>query len=339
MKNKILITGVAGFIGFHASKRFLDEGFDVLGIDNINNYYDQNLKLDRLKTLEEYRNENSKKWEFIKGDIANSKFINLIFKNFKPNLVLNLAAQAGVRYSLKNPRSYIRSNIVGFSNILEGCRKFEVESLIYASSSSVYGGSKNIPFRENNHARYPISLYAATKSSNELMAHSYSHLYQIPCTGLRFFTVYGPYGRPDMAPMIFAKAISGREPITIFNHGKMKRDFTYIDDIVEGIFLCSSKKPSGNYTADKKLPLGENAPHKIFNIGNGNSIKLINFIELLESELGIKAIRNFAPLQPGDVIETFSSTESLREWTGFRPKTSLKDGIKIFAKWYKDYYL
>ena len=338
MSQKVIITGVAGFIGYHTCNKFLKEGFNVLGIDNINDYYDKNLKLDRLKNLQNNFNNNS--WEFIKSDIENEYLIKEIFEYFNPDIVINLAAQAGVRYSITNPKSYTKSNLIGFANILEICRNLNVKHLLYGSSSSVYGGNIKTPFKETDPTSYPISFYAATKSANELMAQSYSHLYNIACTGLRFFTVYGPWGRPDMAPMIFADSIINKKPIKIFNHGNMKRDFTYIDDVVEAIYLCCKKSPKEIFNKKKVelIHLGQNAPHKIFNVGNNNPVNLIDFIQNIESALDIKSIRDYKSIEPGDVIETFANTDALQEWINFVPNTSLEIGIKKFIDWYKTYY-
>ena len=336
---KVLVTGAAGFIGSAVSMKLLLNGYEVLGIDNLNNYYSTNLKIQRLKNIDnQFKNDGT--WRFEKMSIEDEEGIENIFKIFKPDIVINLAAQAGVRYSIENPKSYIHSNLVGFANILEMCRKYPVKNFIYASSSSVYGGNKNKPFSEVHKVDNPISLYAATKKSNELMAHSYSHLYLIPSTGLRFFTVYGPWGRPDMAPMIFSKAILSNKPIKIYNYGNMSRDFTYIDDIVKGVFECCKKPASHNESIEaqttKDLPL--NAPHRIFNIGNGKPINLMRFIEILEENFGVKAIKNYEPIQPGDVEETYADTKELFKWIGFSPETSLEEGLKIFSEWYLNFY-
>ena len=329
--NAILITGVAGFIGYFLSKRLLDKGYYVIGIDNINDYYDVNLKFTRLRGLESYRN-----FKFIKGDISEKKLILSIFNENKPEIVINLAAQAGVRYSLENPDVYIQSNIIGFYNILEACRYHPVKHLIYASSSSVYGANKKVPFEETDFVDQPVSLYAATKKSNELMAHTYSHLYKIPATGLRFFTVYGPMGRPDMAYFGFANKHFAGEPIRIFNNGDFEndlyRDFTYIDDIVEGIVRLIPK------------PSTEDVPHKVYNIGNNTPVKLMTFIETLEkafsNALGREVVfeKIFEPIKPGDVPATYASTKLLEEVVGFKPKTSIEEGLQNFANWYVDYY-
>ncbi len=336
---RIFVTGAAGFIGFHLCKRLLREGVMLCGFDNLNNYYTKELKDLRLKEIlkEEFRKEN---WQFIKGELEDYKLLKENFYKFKPEIVIHLAAQAGVRYSITNPQSYISSNILGFSNILECCKEQKIKSLIYASSSSVYGGNTKIPFSENDNVDSPASLYAATKKSNELMAHAYSHLFKISMTGLRFFTVYGPWGRPDMAPMIFADSILKGIPIKIFNNGNMERDFTYIDDIVEGIYRCCKKPATVTDHLNKSHSFSSNscAPHRVFNIGNGKPVKLLEFIEILENNLGKKSIKTFLPMQPGDVKNTFADTSQLRSWIDFTPNTSIDDGTKKFAKWFKDYF-
>ena len=340
MPVKIIVTGAAGFIGFHTCKRLLNEGFHVLGIDNINDYYDVNLKNSRLVYLNHLNPLKGGIWEFKKGDLQDKKFIEDSFFNFNPEIIINLAAQAGVRYSIKDPDSYINSNIVGFLNVLEACRFLKISNFLYASSSSVYGGNKNLPFKESDFVDNPLSLYAATKKSNELMAYSYSHLYGIPSIGMRFFTVYGPWGRPDMAPMIFANSILQKKPISIFNYGKMKRDFTYIDDVVECIIRCTKNPPKIHYSNEniKEKEPKINAPHKIINIGNNSSIDLLFFIHLLEKELGEKAIKEFLPIQNGDVPETYADINELYNWINFKPETNLKEGVKYFAKWFIDYH-
>ncbi len=337
-KTKILVTGAAGFIGSALSIKLLLKGGNVIGIDNINDYYDISLKESRLKEIKLASNNNN--WKFFKVDLEDYEELDFIFDKYKPDIVINLAAQAGVRYSIINPSSYIKSNLVGFGNILEVCRKFEVKNLLYASSSSVYGGNKNLPFREIDPVNHPISLYAATKKSNELMANSYSHLYKLPCTGLRFFTVYGPWGRPDMAPMIFAKSILNSEPINIYNFGNMSRDFTYIDDITEAIYKCTLKPASidPHFNPLKPNPSSSNAPHRIFNIGNNKSVDLLYFIKLLEKNLGKKAIRNLKPMQLGDVENTFADISNLEQWINFKPTTSIEVGVRNFVKWYLNYY-
>ncbi len=336
----ILVTGAAGFIGFHLCKKLLKEGFDVIGIDNINNYYDLNLKYSRINLLEELSNKRGSIFKLIKTSLEDTEKINKIFDEYSPLIVYNLAAQAGVRYSLTNPASYIQSNVVGFNNILECCKKLKVENLIYASSSSVYGGNKKMPFDEIQNVDHPVSLYAVTKKSNELMAHSYSHLYQLPATGLRFFTVYGPWGRPDMALFLFTKQIINNEPINVFNNGDMIRDFTYIDDIVESLFRLKDKpaQPNNKFDHLEPDPSSSWAPHRIFNIGNSNPIKLMDYIYEIEKATGKQAIKNFLPMQPGDVKATSSNTSKLEKWINFKPNTSIKDGINKFVEWYKDFY-
>ncbi len=335
MTKTILITGVAGFIGFNLCKKLTKENFNIVGIDNLNSYYDVNLKEARLKQL-----NNNVNFNFYKIDIENAVNVNKIFQKYNPNIVFNLAAQAGVRYSIENPNEFINTNIKGFLNILEASKRHGVEHLIYASSSSVYGGNMQLPYSENNIVDHPVSIYAATKKSNELMAHTYSHLYSMPCTGLRFFTVYGPWGRPDMSYFLFTKSIISGEKINIFNNGNMSRDFTYIDDICESLKRIMNKIPSGEKDFDKNNPLIHSswAPHKIFNIGNSKSIKLMEFIETIEDELGQKALKNFLPMQPGDVKSTLADTSLLEDWIDYKPSTTLKDGVKKFVNWYKSFY-
>lgn len=317
----ILVTGAAGFIGFHLSKRLLDEGKKVIGFDNMNPYYDVRLKESRLNILKEYDN-----FIFIKGDLADKEAVNRIFEQDQPEIVVNLAAQAGVRYSIENPGAYIESNIIGFFNILEACRYHKPKHLIYASSSSVYGANKKVPFSTEDKTDQPVSLYAATKKSNELLAYAYSKLYSIPSTGLRFFTVYGPYGRPDMAYYSFTEKIIKGEPIKVFNNGDMYRDFTYIDDIVEGIYRLLTFAPKEDEN---------NVQHKVYNIGNNHPEKLMDFIEVLEECIGKKAVKEYYPMQPGDVYQTFADVGDLMEDVGFRPDTSLKSGILKFVEWLK----
>ena len=331
----ILITGAAGFIGSFLVKKFLGSGFQVIGIDNINSYYDKNLKLKRLKNIKEYSIKNNFNWLFYKSNIEDKNYMRQIFLDTKPQIVVNLAAQAGVRYSIVNPSSYVESNLLGFSNILDLCQTHDVKHLVYASSSSVYGANKEFPFSEEQKVDTPLSFYAATKISNEMMAHAYSNIYNLPITGLRFFTVYGPWGRPDMAPMIFADKILQKKPITVFNHGNMSRDFTFISDIIEGTYLCCLKVPSPN--DDYKLGK-PSIPHRIFNIGNGNPVKLLDFVELLEEALSIKATKVFENIQPGDVESTYASTKNLEDWIGYRPLVTIKEGVNKFANWYLDYY-
>ena len=321
MKYKILITGCAGFIGYHLAKSLLNKDNSVIGIDNLNNYYDVHLKENRLEQLKVFNN-----FQFVKADIADEKAVNLLFAENKFDIVVNLAAQAGVRYSIDNPRSYISSNIIGFFNILETCRYNPVKHLVFASSSSVYGNQNKIPFTVIDNVDHPISLYAATKKSDELMAFTYAHLYKIPLTGLRFFTVYGPWGRPDMAYFSFTNKIYADESIKIFNNGDMLRDFTYIDDIVHGIELVIDKAPKGE------------DPYKIYNIGNNKPERLMYFIETLENAIGKKAKKEFLPMQPGDVYQTYADISELEKDFGFKPTTSIEDGLKKFADWYKEYY-
>lgn len=332
---KILVTGAAGFIGLHLCKRFLERGDEVFGLDNINDYYDINLKFDRLKQL-----EGRPGFKFIRCSLEDRAEIAAMFQLEKFDAVVNLAAQAGVRYSLQNPHAYVDSNVVGFLNILEGCRNNQVKHLVFASSSSVYGANGKIPFSEHDHADHPVSLYAATKKANELMAHTYAHLYGIPVTGLRFFTVYGPWGRPDMAYFSFTKAILEGSPINIFNHGLMRRDFTYIDDIVEGIVRTLDHPPVPNQSWNSATPdpATSAAPYRIYNIGNNNPVELGRFIEILEEKLGRKAIKNMLPMQPGDVTVTYANVDDLMREVGFKPATSIEDGLELFVKWYKEYY-
>ncbi len=334
-----LITGAAGFIGFHLCKRLLLENKKVIGIDNLNDYYDLKLKKNRLKNLENLTFD-SINWKFIETDLIDKDNLNKVFIKYKPSIVINLAAQAGVRYSIENPDVYLNSNILGFGNLLECCRKYCIENLIFASSSSVYGANTKIPFNEDHPVNHPVSLYAASKKSNEIMAHSYSHLFKIPITGLRLFTVYGPWGRPDMAPMIFAKSIYENRAINIFNYGKMKRDFTYIDDIVEGIIRCSKKPalPDKNFNRSDPNPSTSFAPFRIFNLGNSEPIEILKFVEILEDAIGIKAIKSLTEMQLGDVEITYADSSKFYEWIGFKPETSLTKGINQFIDWFKKYY-
>jgi UDP-glucuronate 4-epimerase len=335
MQKKILVTGTAGFIGFHLSKKLCELGWKVVGIDNLNNYYDIKLKRDRLDQLLPYKN-----FKFFKVDLIEKEVIKKLFAEEKFDCVVNLAAQAGVRYSLENPYSYIDSNIAGFLNILEGCRHNPVEHLIYASSSSVYGANTKMPFSVHDNVDHPVSLYAATKKANELMAHTYSNLYKIPTTGLRFFTVYGPWGRPDMALFIFTKSIAEGRPIDVYNNGKMKRDFTYVDDIVDGIHKLIPKipKPNPEWHGDHPDSGSSFAPYRLYNIGNNQPVELLKFIEVIEEKLGKKATINFMPIQPGDVPATYADVDDLINAVGFKPNTSIELGIEKFVEWYKDYF-
>ena len=332
---KILVTGAAGFVGFHLSNALLDRQIEVIGLDNLNDYYEPKLKDDRLAILNDREG-----FSFHKIDLKDKDDVDKLFESERPTHVVHLAAQAGVRYSIENPHAYIDSNLIGTMNILEACRHYPVEHLLYASSSSVYGGNKVAPFSTNHNVDHPVSLYAATKKSNELMAHTYSHLYGIPTTGLRFFTVYGPYGRPDMAYFSFTNKILANESINVFNHGKMERDFTYIDDIVEGIVKLIDKVPQANPEWDEsKDDLSTSfAPYKIYNIGNNNPVKLMRFINALESALGVEAEKNYIEMQPGDVVRTYADVSDLERDINFKPSTSIEDGLKKFVDWYKDYY-
>ena len=337
--HKVLITGAAGFIGFHLTARLLDSGCHVTGVDNLNPYYDVRLKEDRLVKLTSFEN-----FEFHKIDLSDKKGLEKIFGNTSFDVVVNLAAQAGVRYSLTNPNAYVDSNISGFVNILECCRHSHaygvIKHLVFASSSSVYGANTKMPFSVHDNVDHPVSLYAASKKSNELMAHTYSHLFQLPCTGLRFFTVYGPWGRPDMALFLFTKAILAGKPIKVFNHGKMKRDFTYIDDIVEGVIRVMGRLPEPNqeWSGDAPDPATSYAPYKLYNIGNNNPVKLMEFIAVIEKALGKKAKKEFLDLQPGDVPATYADIDDLIKDVGFKPETPIETGIERFIAWYKDYY-
>ena len=332
---KILVTGAAGFIGFHLSRFLLDRGESVVGCDNLNDYYDVRLKQDRLALLEALD-----AFEFHRVDIADRDSVQRLFESQAFDVVVHLAAQAGVRYSLTNPHAYVDSNLVGFVNLLEGCRRNEVGHLVYASSSSVYGGNTRMPFAESDNVDHPVSLYAATKKANELMAHTYSHLYQLPTTGLRFFTVYGPWGRPDMAMFLFTKAILEGRPIDVYNHGRMQRDFTYIDDIVDGIVRVMHKppQPDSEWSSDAPDPSSSQAPYKIYNIGNNQPVELTRFIEVLEACLGREAEKNLLPMQPGDVPATCADIDRLHRDVGFQPATSIEEGVARFVDWYREYY-
>lgn len=332
---KVLVTGAAGFIGMHVSQILLARGDQVVGLDNLNDYYDPTLKHDRLARLTPHP-----AFSFIEMDVADRAGMAQVFAEHGFDRVVHLAAQAGVRYSLVNPHAYIDSNISGFTNILEGCRHHSVEHLVYASSSSVYGGNTLMPFSEHHGVDHPVSLYAATKKANELMAHTYSHLFNLPTTGLRFFTVYGPWGRPDMALFLFTKAILAGEPIKVFNHGQMIRDFTYIDDIAEGVVRVLDRvaTPDAGYDPVKADPARSSAPYRVFNIGNHQPVPLMGFIEAIEQALGREAKKEFLPLQDGDVPATHADVEELADWTGFRPAMPVTEGVKRFVAWYRDYY-
>ncbi|ENQ0853020.1 NAD-dependent epimerase [Klebsiella oxytoca] len=331
---KFLVTGAAGFIGFHACKRLLQAGHEVVGLDNMNDYYDVNLKQARLDLLQ------SPLFSFHKIDLADREGIAQLFAHEKFNRVIHLAAQAGVRYSLENPFAYADSNLIGYLNILEGCRHNHVEHLLYASSSSVYGLNRKMPFSTDDSVDHPVSLYAATKKANELMAHTYSHLYGIPTTGLRFFTVYGPWGRPDMALFKFTKAMLEGKSIDVYNYGKMKRDFTYIDDIVEAIVRMQDiiPQPNPEWTVEAGSPADSSAPYRVYNIGNSSPVELMDYITALEEALGMVAEKNMMPIQPGDVLETSADTKPLYDMVGFRPQTTVSQGVKNFVDWYKAYY-
>ena len=337
MTRTVLVTGAAGFIGAALSKRLLQRGDRVVGIDNLNDYYDPTLKQARLREIEAAASSDA--WRFERMSLEDGDALMNLCAAEHPSVVVNLAAQAGGRYSLENPAAYIQSNLVGFGHILESCRHNGVGHLVYASSSSVYGGNRNLPFHEGQAVNHPVSLYAASKKANELMAHTYSHLYGLPATGLRFFTVYGPWGRPDMAPMLFARAILAGEPIKVFNHGRMQRDFTYIDDIVEGVIRCCDKPATANpdFNALHPDPATASAPHRLFNIGNSQPTELLRFIEVMEQALGREAVKDFQPMQPGDVVATAADTHALERWVGFRPSTSIETGVNLFARWYRNY--
>ena len=332
---KVLVTGAAGFIGHALTHNLCQRGDDVVGIDNLNHYYDVGLKQARLQQLETFKN-----FHFVNLDLADLVALEGLFRESRFDRVLNMAAQAGVRYSLENPRAYIDSNLVGFGNLLESCRHHDIEHLVYASSSSVYGANQSMPFSTADNVDHPISLYAATKKANELMAHSYSHLYRIPTTGLRFFTVYGPWGRPDMSPILFADAITQGKPIQVFNQGRHKRDFTYIDDIVDGVIRCLDRVPAGNpqWSGMNPDPASSNAPWQIYNIARGEPVELLHYIELMEKALGKTTSKKLLPAQPGDVEETYADIDTLVADTGYTPKISIQQGLDQFAGWYMDYY-
>ena len=332
---KVLVTGAAGFIGMHTAARLLARGDQVIGVDNLNNYYDVSLKIARRDRL-----VSNHHFSFHQIDIADHESLDVLVAAEKPDRVIHLAAQAGVRYSLTNPHAYVEANLQGFVNVLECCRHHEVEHLVYASSSSVYGGNNAMPFSEHHNVDHPVSLYAATKKANELMAHTYSHLYGLPTTGLRFFTVYGPWGRPDMALFLFANAIMAGRPIDVFNHGEMVRDFTFIDDIVEGVVrvLDKAATPNPAYDAAQPDPATSDAPYRVFNIGNGDPTPLMDYIRALEAALGLKAKMNMMPMQPGDVPATAADTAELGKWVGFQPYTPVHTGVQKFVEWYLSYY-
>jgi UDP-glucuronate 4-epimerase len=340
MKRPVLVTGAAGFIGAAVTRLLLERGDSVVGVDNLNSYYNPALKRARLERIEQIPGA-TERFRFVPLDVENGAALAELFAQERPSGVVHLAAQAGVRYSIENPAAYIQSNLVGFGHILEGCRHHGVEHLVYASSSSVYGGNRAMPFSEQQPVNHPVSLYAATKKANELMAHTYSHLYGLPATGLRFFTVYGPWGRPDMAPMLFARAILAGEPIRVFNHGRMQRDFTYIDDIVQGVVRCLDKPATADPAFDPLQPNPATAavPHRLFNIGNAQPTELLRFISVLEQALGREAIQDLQPMQPGDVVATAADTSALEAWVGFRPSTSIEQGVEAFARWYRDVYV
>jgi UDP-glucuronate 4-epimerase len=332
---KVLVTGTAGFIGHELAQRLLARGDEVIGIDNVNDYYDVSLKLARLNNI-----NNHPRFTEIRAGIHDRAAIEDVFEKYKPQRVVNLAAQAGVRYSLKNPYAYVDSNLLGFVNILEGCRHHNVEHLVYASSSSVYGANTKMPFSVHDNVDHPVSLYAASKKSNELMAHTYSHLFGLPTTGLRFFTVYGPWGRPDMAYFSFTKAILEGKAIDVYNHGKMQRDFTYIDDIVEGVIRVLDKVPQANsaWSGDDPDPATSKAPYKLYNIGNNNPVQLMHMIETLEKNIGKTAQKNYLPMQLGDVLATYADVDDLMQDVGFKPETTIEQGLENFVTWYKSFY-
>ena len=331
----VLVTGAAGFIGFHLSRRLLESGTTVVGFDNVNHYYDPALKRSRVSQLEAVAACTGTTFQLIEADLEDRKAVEEAFLKYKPRKVVNLAAQAGVRYSIDNPSAYIQANLVGFGHILEGCRHLGVEHLVYASSSSVYGGNTRMPFSEHHSVEHPVSLYAASKKANELMAHTYSHLYGLPTTGLRFFTVYGPWGRPDMALFLFTKAMIEGKPIKVFNNGEMVRDFTYIDDIIESLIRLLEKPATANPSFDPKDPIPSTswAPYRVFNIGNSNPTPLLDYIEAVEEALGVEAKKQFLPMQPGDVPATAADTSALEAWVQFKPNTPVKEGVAKFVAW------
>lgn len=333
--SRILVTGAAGFIGYHVCKALLEDGHTIIGMDNLNDYYSVQLKRDRLAQI-----QSNPHFQFHKIDLSDRTKMEWLFSEYQPEFVIHLAAQAGVRYSLENPHAYADSNLVGFLHILEGCRANSVQHLVFASSSSVYGANRTMPFSVHHNVDHPLSLYAATKKANELMAHTYSHLYGIPCSGLRFFTVYGPWGRPDMATYKFTEAILDGRPIDVYNYGKMRRDFTYVDDIVEGILrlMLHIPQPNANWSGEQPDPSSSQAPYHIYNIGNNQPIALLDFIETLEDCLGIAAQKNMLPMQPGDVLATYADVDDLSKAVGFKPKTSIQQGLQQFVDWYREYH-
>ena len=336
----VLVTGAAGFIGFHLTARLLQQGSSVVGFDNVNSYYDPSLKRARLRRLDSISQRSGTSFSLIEANLEDCAAVEAAFSLHKPSKVVNLAAQAGVRYSLDNPGAYINANLVGFGNVLEGCRHHRVEHLIYASSSSVYGGNKRMPFSEQHSVDHPVSLYAASKKANELMAHTYSHLYGLPSTGLRFFTVYGPWGRPDMALFLFTKAMLEGKPIKVYNHGQMIRDFTYIDDIIESLIRLLDRPAAPDTAFDPHSPNPSTswAPHRVFNIGNSTPTPLINYITAVEGALGVTAEKELLPMQAGDVPATAADTSALEAWIGFKPNTPVKEGVERFVAWYRDFY-
>lgn len=336
----VLVTGAAGFIGFHLSTRLLQRGTAVVGFDNLNPYYDPALKRARLQRLQQTAAASGTPFTLIEADLENGEAVRGAFETHKPERVVNLAAQAGVRYSIENPAAYIQANLVGFGHILEGCRHHGIEHLVYASSSSVYGGNTRLPFSEHQGVDHPVSLYAASKKANELMAHTYSHLYGLPATGLRFFTVYGPWGRPDMALFLFTRAMLEGRPIQVFNEGRMVRDFTYIDDIIESLIrvLDRPAAPDPQFDPANPDPASSWAPHRVFNIGNSNPTPLLEYIEAIEQALGVTATKQLLPMQPGDVPATAADTAALEAWTGFKPNTPVRDGVARFVAWYREFY-
>jgi len=332
---RVLVTGAAGFIGMHTSLRLLERGDEVVGFDSLNAYYDPALKAARLARLEEHGG-----FTFVRGHLEDRDAVAALFAEHRPDRVVNLAAQAGVRYSIEDPHAYVDANLVGFVNVLEGCRAVDVEHLVYASSSSVYGANTKLPFSVADAVDHPVSLYAATKKANELMAHTYSHLFRLPTTGLRFFTVYGPWGRPDMALFLFTRAILAGEPVRIFNHGRMRRDFTFIDDIVEGVIrvLDRPAEPDPSFDPGDPDPSTSSAPYRVFNIGNDQPTELLHYVDVLEAELGVPAVRQFEDIQPGDVPATWADVDALRDAVGFTPATSVEEGVRRFVAWYREFY-